>query len=79
MITKVDVSYPDGGVPGVKLKGEDKSIEMGLTETKKKLWSKTTVGAIVRQIGQGHYRVQPGVGPAEPRSQGRGGAPGRQD
>ena len=51
MITKVDVSYTDGGVPGVKLSGEDKSIEMGLTE-RTKLWRKTTVGAIVRQIGQ---------------------------
>jgi len=53
MITKVDVSYTDGGVPGVKLSGEDKSILMGLTE-RTKLWSKTTVGAIVRQIVQGH-------------------------
>ncbi len=51
MITKVDVSYSDGGIPGIKLSGEDKSIEMGLTE-RTKLWSKTTVGAIVRQIGQ---------------------------
>jgi phage protein D len=53
MITKVDVSYTDGGIPGVKLSGEDKSIEMGLTE-RTKLWSKTTVGAIVRRIGQSY-------------------------
>jgi len=53
MITKVDVSYTDGGVPGVKLSGEDKSILMGLTE-RTKLLEQDDCRAIVRQIVQGH-------------------------
>src|SRR5262245_33482319 len=36
-ITKVEQSYPDGGVPTVTLKGEDKSITLGLVE-KRKVW-----------------------------------------
>ncbi|GLZ78613.1 hypothetical protein Afil01_34200 [Actinorhabdospora filicis] len=49
LITKVEVSYPDGGIPQVKLKGEDKSIEMGLVE-KKKRWSSTTLKDVVQKI-----------------------------
>src|SRR3954464_14679880 len=30
LISKVEVTYPENGVSQVKLKGEDKSIEMGL-------------------------------------------------
>lgn len=51
LITKVDVSYPENGVAQVKIKGEDKSIEMGLVE-KKKNWTGTTANAIVKKIGQ---------------------------
>src|SRR6266508_2567364 len=40
LITKVELGYPENGVPSVKLKGEDRSIEMGLVE-KKKLWRDT--------------------------------------
>ncbi|MFG3257555.1 phage late control D family protein [Streptomyces sp. NPDC048172] len=51
LITKVELSYPESGVPQLKIKGEDKSIEMGLAE-KKKNWTRTTVNAVVRKIGQ---------------------------
>lgn len=51
LITKIELSYPENGVPQLKIKGEDKSIEMGLAE-KKKNWSKTTVNAVVKKIGQ---------------------------
>ncbi|TNH27820.1 phage late control D family protein [Micromonospora orduensis] len=51
LITKVELTYPENGVPQVKIKGEDKSIEMGLVE-KKKNWTSTTVNAIVRKIAQ---------------------------
>jgi phage protein D len=54
LITKVEVTYPENGVPQLKIKGEDKSIEMGLAE-KKKNWTSTTVNAIVRQIGQPYH------------------------
>ena len=37
IITKVEQGYPENGVPTLTLKGEDKSILMGLIE-KKKLW-----------------------------------------
>lgn len=53
-ITKVEVSYPENGVPQVKIKGEDKSIEMGLAE-KKKNWTNTTVNAVVRKIGEPYH------------------------
>jgi phage protein D len=49
LITKVELGYPENGVPSVKLKGEDSSIEMGLVE-KKKRWHDTTVTGIVREI-----------------------------
>jgi phage protein D len=63
-ITKVELSYPDAGIPGIKISGEDKSIEMGLKEHTV-LWQKTTVGAIVRRIGQqnGFARVEVGLRP----------------
>lgn len=54
LITKVEVTYPENGVPQLKIKGEDKSIEMGLAE-KKKNWTGTTVNAIVRKIGQPYH------------------------
>jgi len=54
LITKVEVTYPENGVAQVKIKGEDKSIEMGLAE-KKKNWTSTTVNAIVRKIGEPYH------------------------
>ncbi|MEV0644199.1 hypothetical protein AB0I28_02935 [Phytomonospora sp. NPDC050363] len=53
-ITKVEVNYPENGVPQVKVKGEDKSIEMGLVE-KKKNWTNTTANAVVRKIGEPYH------------------------
>jgi phage protein D len=49
LITKVELGYPENGVPSVKLKGEDRSIEMGLVE-RKKLWRDTTVTRIVKDV-----------------------------
>jgi phage protein D len=49
LITKVELGYPENGVPSVKLKGEDRSIEMGLVE-RKKLWRDTTVTGIVKDV-----------------------------
>jgi Bacteriophage probable baseplate hub protein len=53
MITKVELSYPESGIPALTLKGEDKSIVMGLEE-KNKRWKDLTVTEIVRQIGTSH-------------------------
>ncbi len=53
MITKVELSYPESGVPTLTLKGEDKSILMGLVE-KKKTWRDRKVTDIVREIGTAH-------------------------
>jgi len=53
-VTKVELSYPENGVPQLKLKGEDKSIEMGLLE-KKKNWTKTTVNNVVKAIAQPYH------------------------
>lgn len=53
MITKVEQSFPEGGVPTVTLKGEDRSILMGLVE-KKKTWRDRKVTDIVREIGASH-------------------------
>jgi len=50
LITKVEVTYPENGSPQVKIKGEDKSIEMGLAEHRVK-WHGTTVNQIVKKIG----------------------------
>ena len=54
LITKVEVTYPENGVPQVKIKGEDRSIEMGLSEKKKK-WAATTVNAMVRDVGEAYH------------------------
>jgi phage protein D len=64
LITKVELSYPENGIPTVKIKGEDKSIEMGLVE-KKKLWRSTTVTRIVQQIAgrYGFARVEARLDP----------------
>lgn len=53
-ITKVELSYPDGGVPALTLKGEDKSIMMGLEE-KKKVWRDRTVTSVVREVAQAYF------------------------
>jgi phage protein D len=53
IITKVELNYPENGVPTLSLKGEDKSILMGLEE-KRKLWRNRAVSDIVRTIGQEH-------------------------
>src|SRR2546423_13651641 len=51
IIAKVEQSYPDNGVPTLSLKGEDKSILMGLVE-KKKVWRNRKVTDVVHEIGQ---------------------------
>jgi len=48
-LTKVELSYPDGGVPTLTLQGEDKSIEMGYEE-KNRVRHGKTVGAIVHAV-----------------------------
>ncbi|HEY8947051.1 MAG TPA: hypothetical protein VIM73_22560 [Polyangiaceae bacterium] len=50
-VTKVELDYPNSGVPRLTLKGEDKSIEMGLVE-KKKLWRNQKVSDIVRAVAE---------------------------
>lgn len=54
LITKIESSYPENGVPQLKIKGEDKSIEMGLVE-KKKNWTSTTVNGIVKKIAKPYH------------------------
>lgn len=49
IITKVEMTYPDSGVPALTLKGEDKSILMGLVE-KKKVWKNKKVSDVVKEI-----------------------------
>ncbi|MGH2933883.1 MAG: phage late control D family protein [Gaiellaceae bacterium] len=58
-LTKVELSYPDGGVPTLTLQGEDKSIEMGYQE-KKLVRRGKTVGAIVRAVAE-PYGFEGGV------------------
>jgi phage protein D len=53
IITKVELSYPDNGVPSLSLKGEDKSILMGLEE-KKKVWRDRKVSDVVGEIGRNY-------------------------
>jgi len=48
-LTKVELTYPDGGVPTLSLQGEDKSIEMGYQE-KKLVRRGKTVSAIVHAV-----------------------------
>lgn len=52
-ITKVELNYPQNGVPVLTIKGEDKSILMGLEE-KNRVWRDRTITDIVREIGQSH-------------------------
>ena len=54
IITKVEQSYPENGVPTLTLKGEDRSILMGLEE-KKKVWRGMTVSEIVRQVARPYF------------------------
>ncbi len=49
IITKAELSYPENGIPSLTLKGEDKSIMMGLVE-KKKIWREQKVTDIVRKV-----------------------------
>ena len=51
VITKIEMSYPDNGVPTLTLKGEDKSIAMGLIE-KNVVWRKTSVAEIVKAVAK---------------------------
>lgn len=51
LVTKVELSYPDNGIPILTLKGEDRSILMGLVE-KKKHWKDRKVSDIVREIAK---------------------------
>ncbi len=51
IITKIESSYPENGAPSLTLKGEDKSILMGLVE-KKYRWHDLKVTEIVRKIAQ---------------------------
>jgi phage protein D len=53
IITKIEQTYPENGVPTLTLKGEDKSIMMGLVE-KKKVWRDRKVSDIVRAVAQPH-------------------------
>lgn len=55
IITKVEQTYPENGVPTLTLKGEDKSILMGLEE-KKKVWRGMTVTQIVRRVAQPYFQ-----------------------
>lgn len=50
-ITKIEHSYPDNGVPTLSVKGEDKSIRMGLVE-KNIVWRKKSVVDIVRAVAR---------------------------
>lgn len=50
IITKIEVDYPQSGSPSLRIKGEDRSIQMGLTERRKK-WKDMSVTEIVREIG----------------------------
>jgi phage protein D len=66
VLTKVELGYPESGIPTLTLKGEDKSIEMGLVE-RKKVWRNTTVTSIVRKVvSDGGYtfgRVEANLSP----------------
>lgn len=51
VITKIEASYSENGLPSLTLKGEDKSILMGLQEHNRR-WHDLTVTDIVRKIAQ---------------------------
>ncbi|OLE72174.1 MAG: hypothetical protein AUI36_01620 [Cyanobacteria bacterium 13_1_40CM_2_61_4] len=56
LITKVELSYPESGIPALTLKGEDRSIEMGLEERKER-WDDSkaaTVTALVKAVASRH-------------------------
>lgn len=63
-ITKVELSYPENGVPILTLKGQDKSILMGLVE-RKRLWRDRKVTDIVHALGAEHKfkRVEASLSP----------------
>ncbi|MER7728956.1 contractile injection system protein, VgrG/Pvc8 family [Streptomyces sp. NPDC096323] len=63
-VTKVEVAYPESGVPSISLKGEDRSILMGLVE-RKKVWRDRTVTDIVRAVAApyGFARVEASLAP----------------
>jgi len=63
-ITKIELNYPQDGVPVLTLKGEDKSIMMGLVE-KRKRWRDRTVTDIVRAVARpyGFARVEAQLSP----------------
>jgi phage protein D len=48
-ITKVELTYPDNGVPTLTLKGQDRTIEMALTE-KNRRFSKGPVSRAIKTI-----------------------------
>jgi len=67
IITKVELSYPTNGIPKLTLRGEDKSILMGLKE-ENKVWRNQKVTDIVREIGQSHgFRVEANLSPDKDR------------
>lgn len=68
IITKVEMTYPDSGVPAITLKGEDMSILMGLVE-KKKVWKNKKVSDVVKEIvkaygfDDAHVKAEPDPDP----------------
>jgi phage protein D len=70
VITKVEQSYPEGGVPALTLKGEDRSILMGLRE-RKRVWRDRKLTDIVRAVAkpypfQVNVQVNPNKAPTRP-------------
>lgn len=57
IVTKVELTYPQQGVSTLTLKGEDRSILMGLVE-KRAVWRNRKVSDIVREIGQANGFTQ---------------------
>jgi phage protein D len=53
VITKVELQLPESGIPRLTLKGEDRSIVMGIVEENRR-WRDTTVNGIVSEIGDKH-------------------------
>jgi phage protein D len=51
-ITKVELSYPDNGVPALNLKGQDKTIEMALKEKNRRFSKGPTSKAIATIAGE---------------------------
>jgi phage protein D len=62
-ITKVEESYSEGGVPTVTLKGEDRSIMMGLVE-RRRVWRNRSVTSVVREVAQPYFsRIEASLNP----------------